>query len=145
VAQFFGEEDAEADADGLRPVGLAVGAAEGLAAGLVAGLAGGVPDADVDAPVDGVAEPLPDGPPDELPHATRTTNPAITHPPAHHRIRAPPGPVPTDTSMPHRAARPLSTEVARPCGAHPPPITAMLETTERRRQQVPGVRGGERR
>ncbi|MEU0030457.1 hypothetical protein [Streptomyces sp. NPDC006335] len=123
-AQLSDGEGSAADADGPTSVGLAVG------------LAGAVPDADVDAPVDGVAEPLPDGPPDEPPHATRTTAPAITHPPAHHRIRTPPGPAPTDTSMPHSATRPTS---ARARGAHPPPITAMLETTEHRRRPNQGT------
>ncbi|MET7732053.1 hypothetical protein ABZT02_11880 [Streptomyces sp. NPDC005402] len=93
VAQLFGEAGTEADADGFRPVGLAVGGAEGLAAA--------APDEAVGAPVVGVPESLSDGPPDAPPHATRTTTPAVTHPPAHHRIRAPPGQACPDTSMPH--------------------------------------------
>ncbi|GLP65102.1 hypothetical protein TUSST3_17220 [Streptomyces sp. TUS-ST3] len=80
----------EADPDRLGPVGLTCDAP-------------GVED--VGAPEVGVPEPPSDGPPDDPPHATRTTTPTVTHPPAHHRIRAPPGPASTHTRMPHGASR----------------------------------------
>ncbi|WP_280910674.1 hypothetical protein [Streptomyces sp. SAI-208] len=98
-------------------------------------------DADVDPPaeppvdllVGGTVAPSSDGPPDELPHATRATTPTISQPPAHHRIRTPPGRplAPTQHPPPHslRDRRGHHRRPRRSRGAHPPPIPAMLETT----------------
>ncbi|MEV6764051.1 hypothetical protein AB0N16_26115 [Streptomyces sp. NPDC051105] len=71
-----------ADTDGLPPVRLADGAA----------------GAGADALADGPAElsfsdgPATDPPPPDAWHPARTTTTATIHPPAHHRIPAPPGP-----------------------------------------------------
>ncbi|GAA3878869.1 hypothetical protein GCM10022207_51760 [Streptomyces lannensis] len=76
-----------AGADGFPAVGLAVSLVDGPA-GVRA-----------DALVGGFTERLPDGPAaaspsdDEL-HPAMATNPATIHPTAHHRIPAPPNPLP---------------------------------------------------
>jgi hypothetical protein len=82
----------------------------------LAGLAGEAEDerADVwlgvldDVPVERLSEGLPaaDPPPLDVLHAARTSTAATAHPPAHHRIPAPPGPrVPTSMLRRHSRDR----------------------------------------
>lgn len=88
-----------AGADGLPGARLAVVSEDGNAEDGLADECVGV-----GAPVDGVVEPRPDGSPagppsDDALHAARTIVPAITQPPAHHRMPAPypGGPAPSET------------------------------------------------